>query len=103
MRVPKDQLDNKVGRMSREKVNKLAHAVTDSLAGFDGVEFLQERNSVRLEVKRLLEDLLKEELKLDQAARQKIESQRRTILEGSAEWDILYRKYYAEEIKKLGI
>ena len=103
MRVPKDQLDNKVGRLSREKVNKLAHAVTDSLAGFDGVEFLQERNNVRLETKRLLEELLNHELRLDQAARLKIENQRRTILEGSPEWDILYRKYYAEEIKKLGL
>ena len=103
MRVPKDQLDNKVGRLSRDKVNRLAHAITDSLASFDGVEFLQERNAVRLEVKRLLEELAKDELKIDQAARQKIESQRRTILEGSAEWDILYRKYYAEEIKKLGL
>ena len=40
---------------------------------------------------------------LDQKARQKIESQRRTILEGTPEWDILYRKYYIEEVKKLGI
>ena len=103
MRIPRDQLDNKVGRLSREKVNRLAHAVTDSLASFAGVEFAEERNSVRLEVKRLLEELLKEELKIDQSARQKIENQRRTILEGSAEWDILYRKYYAEEVKKLGL
>ncbi len=103
MRVQKDQLDTKVGRLSREKVNKLAHAVTDSLATFNAVDFAQERNAVRLEVKRLLEDLAKAELRLDQAARLKIESQRRTILEGSPEWDILYRKYYAEEIKKLGL
>jgi hypothetical protein len=103
VRVPKDQLDNKIGRLSREKVNKLAHAVTDTLASFEGVDFLEDRNSVRLEVKRLLEELLKDEQKLDQAARQKIESQRRTILEGTPEWDILYRKYYAEEIKKLGL
>jgi hypothetical protein len=103
MRIPRDQLDNKVGRLSREKVNKLAHAVTDALENCDGARFLQEHNNVRLEVKRLLEELLKEELKLDQAARQKIENQRRTILDGSAEWDILYRKYYAEEIKKLGL
>jgi hypothetical protein len=44
-----------------------------------------------------------QEAKIDAAARQKIESQRRTILEGSQEWDILYRKYYNEEVKKLGI
>jgi hypothetical protein len=44
-----------------------------------------------------------QEARIDGAARQKIESQRRTILEGSQEWDILYRKYYNEEVKKLGI
>ena len=50
-----------------------------------------------------LEKLLTEELKLDNAARQKIASQRKIILEGSQEWDILYRKYYNEEVKKLGV
>ena len=64
---------------------------------------LEDRNSIRMEARRLLEDLLKEEAKIDAAARQKIESQRRTILEGTQEWDILYRKYYNEEVKKLGI
>ena len=103
MRVPRDQLDNKVGRLTRDKVNKLAHGITDAMAALDGVDFLQEHNAVRLEVKRLLEELLKAESELDQRARQKIENQRRTILEGTPEWDILYRKYYAEEVKKLGI
>jgi len=50
-----------------------------------------------------LEHLLNEEEGLDKAARQKIESQKRTIVEGTQEWDILYRKYYADEVKKLGI
>ena len=44
-----------------------------------------------------------QEERIDVAARQKIESQKRTILEGSQEWDILYRKYYNEEVKKLGV
>ena len=103
MRVPRDQLDNKVGRLTREKINRLAHAVTDALAGGGIAEFSKDHNDVRLEVKRLLEQLMKAEAELDKAARQKIENQRRTILEGSAEWDILYRKYYAEEVKKLGL
>jgi uncharacterized protein len=90
-------------RLSRDKMNKLAHTVTDTLAEMDNVDFLEDRNSVRLEVRRILEELLREEARIDAAARQKIESQRRTILEGSQEWDILYRKYYNEEVKKLGI
>jgi uncharacterized protein len=56
-----------------------------------------------MEARKILEELLKDEEKLDLAARQKIESQRRTITEGTQEWDILYRKYYNEEVKKLGI
>jgi uncharacterized protein len=90
-------------RISREKINKLAHAVSDTLAEMESVDFVEDRNSIRLEVRRVLENLMAQEAKIDAAARQKIESQRRTILEGSQEWDILYRKYYNEEVKKLGI
>jgi hypothetical protein len=90
-------------RLSRDKVNKLAHTVADALATLDQVDFVEDRNSIRMEARRLLEDLLKEEAKIDTAARHKIENQKRTIVEGTQEWDILYRKYYNEEVKKLGI
>ena len=90
-------------RISRDKANKVAHVITDALAGIDELDFVEDRNTIRLEVRKILEDLLNQEARIDQAARTKIESQKRTILEGSQEWDILYRKYYNEEVKKLGI
>ena len=90
-------------RLSRDKVNKVAHVVSDALAETPQVDFVEDRNTIRLEVRKILEDLLNQEAKIDQLARQKIESQKRTILEGTQEWDILYRKYYNEEVKKLGI
>ena len=90
-------------RISRDKVNKLAHRVADALAEMESVDFIEDRNTIRMQVRTILEDLLKQEEKIDAAARLKIESQRRTITEGSQEWDILYRKYYNEEVKKLGL
>jgi uncharacterized protein len=90
-------------RITRDKVNKVAHVVSDTLAELDSVDFIEDRNTIRLEIRKILEDLLNQEEKIDQSARQKIESQKRTILEGSQEWDILYRKYYQEEVKKLGM
>ncbi len=90
-------------RLSRDKVNKLAHVITDAVADMDQVDFIEDRNTIRLEVRKILEELFMQEARIDQAARQKIESQKRTILEGSQEWDILYRKYYNEEVKKLGL
>jgi hypothetical protein len=89
-------------RISSDKVNKLAHTVADTLAEIDPVDFLEERNMVRQEARKALEFLLAEELKIDMAARKKIESQRKIILEGSQEWEILYRKYYNDEVRKLG-
>ena len=90
-------------RISRDKLNKLAHVVADTLAEVDEVEFAEDRNTIRQEARKALEKLLMEELKIDQAARLKISSQRKIILEGSQEWDILYRKYYNDEVKKLGL
>ena len=90
-------------RLSRDKINKLAHTVADALAEIDQVDFVEDRNTIRVETRRILEELMAEEARIDAAARQKIENQKRTILEGTQEWDILYRKYYNEEVKKLGI
>ncbi len=90
-------------RISRDKLNKLAHVVADTLADIEAVEFQEDRNTIRQEARKALEKLLTEELKIDQAARLKISSQRKIILEGSQEWDILYRKYYNDEVKKLGL
>ena len=90
-------------RISRDKLNKLAHVVADTLAEINEVDFLEDRNTIRQEARKALEKLLTEETRIDQAARLKISSQRKIILEGSQEWDILYRKYYNDEVKKLGL
>ncbi len=90
-------------RISRDKLNKIAHTVADTLAEIPEVDFLEDRNTIRQEARKALEKLLMDELKIDGAARLKISSQRKIILEGSQEWDILYRKYYNDEVKKLGI
>jgi uncharacterized protein len=90
-------------RITRDKLNKLAHVVADTLAETDECAFLDDRNTIRQEARKALETLLLAEMKIDAAAKQKIASQRKIIMEGSQEWDILYRKYYNEEVKKLGI
>ncbi len=90
-------------RVNRDKVNKLAHTVADTLAEIDQVGFLEDRNTIRQEARKALEVLLAEEARIDTAARLKIANQRKIILEGSQEWDILYRKYYNDEVRKLGI
>jgi len=86
-------------RISRDKLNKLAHTVADTLAEINEVGFLEDRNTIRQEARKALEALLTDEARIDTAARLKIANQRKIILEGSQEWEILYRKYYNDEVR----
>ena len=90
-------------RINPDKLNKLAHTVSDTLAEIDQVGFMEDRNTIRQEARKALQTLLTEEARIDQAARLKIANQRKIIMEGSQEWEILYRKYYNDEVRKLGI
>jgi hypothetical protein len=88
-------------RLSRDKVNLLSHRVADTLAEIDEVTFREDRNTIRLAALETLSKWLKKEAEMNEAVREKIESQSRSIPEGSSEWDVLYRKYYEEELRVL--
>ena len=88
-------------RLTREKINALSHQVAESLATSDEIEFLEDRNTIRLAVFDIVTKWLKKEETVDLSARKKIESQQRKIPEGSAEWEILYRKYYEEALSDI--
>ena len=90
-------------RLSREKTIRLSHVITDVLVASDDVEFIEDRDTIRQKVVLILQDLLKEEEAMDAEVRKKITSQKKEILESSEEWDLLYRKYYAEEMRRMGI
>jgi len=89
-------------RLSREKINYLSRKILEALFEDDEVEFLDEPNEIRLNIVRSVEDEMKLYDLIDKKATEKIDSQKKPIKEGSREWEILYRKYYNEEINKLG-
>jgi hypothetical protein len=90
-------------RLSRAKIVRLSHCVTEQLVASDDVDFIEDRETIRQQIVLILDSLMKDEEKLDAEVRKKITSQKKEIPEGSAEWDILYRKYYSEEMKRLGV
>jgi hypothetical protein len=91
-------------KLSRDKVSEISHKLVDMLRKSHDLRLKdKDPNNVRLEIVRLFTELLQAEDKVDRAARQKIRSQKREIPEGSEEWDLLLRRYYSEELKKLGI
>lgn len=89
-------------RLSREKINYLSKRILEALTKNDHVEFLDDPNEIRLNIVRSIEEEMRLYEALDKRAIEKIQTQKKSIEEGSREWEILYRKYYNEELAKLG-
>src|SRR6185436_20139501 len=90
-------------KLSRDKITDMSHKIVAALKKSRDLRVKQDANEVRLEVVRAMTELLTAEEKVDRLARDKVHSQKREIPEGSEEWDLLHKRYYAEELKKLGI
>jgi hypothetical protein len=90
-------------KLSRDKITDISHKIVSALRKSRDLRVRKDANEVRLEIVRDMTEILHMEEKVDRMARDKIRSQKREIPEGSEEWDLQHRKYYAEELKKLGI
>jgi hypothetical protein len=91
-------------KLSRDKVTELSHKILEALRVSHDLRIKnKDLNEVRLDVVRALSEVLHVEDRADRASRDKIRSQKREVPEGTEEWDLLHRRYYAEELKKLGI
>jgi len=90
-------------KLSRDKVNDMSHKLVTALRKSRDVRVKKDPNDARLEIVKAMTEILQIEDKVDRAARTRIRSQKREITEGTEEWDLLHRRYYAEELRKLGI
>ena len=87
-------------KLSRDKVLRLSHLILHALNNDDGVEFFADVQQIRGEILHLIEGEMRTDEAIDALVRRKIETQKRTIVEGTDEWEVLYRKYYEEESAK---
>jgi hypothetical protein len=90
-------------KLSRDKINDISHKIVAELRKSRDFRIKRQPNDVRLELVKVVTELLVTEEKVDRAARTKIRTQKREISEGTEEWELLHKRYYAEELKKLGI
>jgi len=88
-----------MSRLSDDRISHLAHLIIDGLWREDLADFSNEARALA-ETKRALREFFSREDRLDEVVRQKIHSLSRPIPPGSREWDILYRKYLEEEVRK---
>ncbi|HUJ79907.1 MAG TPA: DUF507 family protein [Nitrospiria bacterium] len=86
--------------MSEEKLIHLAHLVYEGIGRFDGVELIADEEAILKQIKQTLFDEFRLDDEIDQAVRARLASYSRKIVEGSEEWDVLYRKGIEEEFHR---
>jgi hypothetical protein len=86
-------------RLSEDRISHIAHLIFDGVWKDDLVDFTDDDKALQ-EIKRVITDFLRVENEADTTARKKIRSLSRDVPEGSREWDILYKKYLEEELRK---
>jgi hypothetical protein len=87
-------------KLSRERVLNISHLILGYLDRDDGVEYFDEPQEIRQTIVKIIMDEMRNDEAIDALVRRKLESQKRVIVEGSDEWDVLYRKYFEEEVAK---
>ncbi len=90
-------------KLSRDRLNELSHKIVAGMRKSRDFRVRKDPNDLRLAMLREMTELLQLEDRIDRTARDKVKTQKRDIAEGGEEYDILHRRYYAEELKKLGI
>ncbi|MBI5682137.1 MAG: DUF507 family protein [Deltaproteobacteria bacterium] len=86
-------------RLTEDRISHISHIITDGIWKDDLVDFTDDAEALR-EIKKTLTNYLKIEDTADDAAREKIRSMSKQVPEGSREWEVLYKKFYQEEIDK---
>ena len=86
-------------KLSRERVLNLSHLILAYLDRDDGVEYFDEPQEIRQTIVKIVMDEMKNDEVIDALVRKKLETQKR-VVEGSDEWDVLYRKYFEDEVAR---
>jgi hypothetical protein len=86
--------------ISDDKASHLSHLILGTLKKSAQCRLLEDDGKVLREIKRVVAAELALEAEIDKKVRARLASYSRHIVEGSAEWDVMYRKACEEEQKK---
>ncbi len=87
--------------LSAERQLYFARLLTDELWNDDLVDYSDDDIALRV-ARQAIGEFVKEDLEIDLKAREKVSSLKRNVVEGTPEWEILYKKYYEEERNRRG-
>ena len=86
--------------LSEDKISHLSHVILQAVKKSPLVTVQADEGRVLKEIKRVLASELAHEADIDRKVKAKLASYSRGIVEGSAEWEVLYRKAFEEETRK---
>ncbi len=87
--------------LSEERQTHFAHLIVDGIWNDDLVDYTDEDMALKI-AKRAITKFVKEYGEIDSKVRKMVETLKRNVPEGSPEWDVMYSKYFEEELRRHG-
>jgi uncharacterized protein len=87
--------------LSEERQSHFAHIIVDGIWNDDLVEYTDEDAAMRFAKKGVV-SFVQEYKEIDEKVCNTVRSLKRNVPEGSTEWDVLYAKYFEEELQRRG-
>ena len=87
-------------KISRDKINHISSLIVRDFAKRDELDYKVNLNDVRLDITRVMTNILQVDDKADAEARRILNTYSNAPREGSPEWDIMYQKHFDEYMNK---
>jgi hypothetical protein len=87
-------------RLSEDRISHISHQILDGIIKAGLAEPAVAAEKVLRDIKRTFVQELQFDDDVDTAVRHTIQSLSRRVPEGSPEWEVLYRKYREEELRR---
>ncbi len=89
-------------KLSRDKINHISSLIVRDFEKRDDLDYNDDLNDIRLQITRVMTEILSFEDRAEQDARKTLASYSKNLYEGSPEWEILFQKHYEENLTKFG-
>ncbi len=87
----------------RERMNQITNKIRDLIKSDPNIEIFEDMPIIRKTISATLIEAAKEEEEIEKEVRIRIKSYSKKIVEGTSEWNILYKRIYQDMLKQRGL
>ncbi len=92
-----------VGLTKSDLINQITNEIVSLIERDEDVEIYEDYDLLRRKIRKIIKDAIEEEEEIDREVRKRIRKYSRRLVEGSREWELMYKKIYEDILIQKGL